>query len=93
MPLQGMAKLVVAQAQRHRRGALVEAVAPQRILEKPPLIVGNRGAEVIGRGRRRAGASWASAGSAVGVLTKDAAALSAVGAQGEWNGSNWISSI
>ena len=93
-----MAQLVVAEAERGRGRALVEAVAAERILEQRPLIGRDRAAEVVGRADGAAGAGGAvdarpPASPLGGGAVRRRRAAIAGGAQGEWNGSNWISSI
>ena len=48
MSLQSVAKLVVTEAERYRRRTLIEAIAPQRILQELPLIIGDRCAKIAG---------------------------------------------
>jgi hypothetical protein len=48
MPLQGVAELVVTEAERSGGRALVEAVAAERIFKQLALIIGNGRAEVVG---------------------------------------------
>ena len=50
MPLQRMPKLVVAEIQRGRGRALVEAIGGERILQERSLIFGNCGAQVARAG-------------------------------------------
>ena len=53
MPFECVTELVVAEAQRDGRSALVEAVAPQRIFEELALIGSDRASKIVGRGGRR----------------------------------------
>src|SRR6266496_1917582 len=48
MPLERVAELIVAEAQRHCSRALVEPISVQRILEQLALIGRDGGAEVVG---------------------------------------------
>ena len=50
VPLQGVAQLVVAEPERRRRSALVEAISRQSVLQQLPLISGNGAPEVVGGG-------------------------------------------